>query len=264
VIPLKGVIGNFGRLRSCLSLAGVARRIERAFSARGVKAVALAINSPGGSPVQSAMIMARIRALAEEKDLPVFAFAEDVAASGGYMLALAADEIYADPSSIIGSIGVISAGFGFTDLIDRLGIERRVHASGEHKDMLDPFRPEAPADVERLKAIQKVIHGHFKDLVKDRRGRTLKGSPRKLFSGEFWAGHQSIELGLIDGIGDMRTVMRARFGERVRFRLFAGERTWLRPRIRPASERAPGGAGTWADDLVASLEARALWARFGL
>jgi len=264
VIPLKGVIGSVARLRSGLSLAGTARRIEHAFSARGLKAVALAINSPGGSPVQSAMIMARIRSLAEEKDVPVYAFAEDVAASGGYMLALAADEIYADESSILGSIGVISAGFGFTDLIARLGIERRVYTSGERKDMLDPFRPENPGDVERLKAIQKVIHGHFKELVKERRGRRLKGSARKLFSGEFWAGRQALDLGLIDGIGDMRTVMRARFGERVRFRVFAGDRGWLRRRLRPATEETPLALGTWAEDLLTGLEARALWARFGL
>ena len=265
VVPLVGTIGVSGRLRGGLNLANVAGRLDRAFSLKGAKAVALAINSPGGSPVQASLIANRIQVLAEEKKLPVFAFAEDVAASGGYMLALGANDIYANESSIIGSIGVITAGFGFDQVLERLGVDRRVYTSGDHKGMLDPFQPENPKDVARLKAIQKEIHDKFKDFVKKRRGTRLKGTPGKLFSGEFWAAEQALDLGLIDGIGDMRTIMREQFGDRVKFRHFGVERRFLRGRLRLG--RASPGTGPWGDwsqDLLAAFDARALWARFGL
>jgi signal peptide peptidase SppA len=266
VVPLTGVIASAGRLGSGLSLTGLARVIERAFETKPT-AVALAINSPGGSAAQSHLIFKRIRALAEEKAMPVFAFVEDVGASGGYMLACAADEIYADESSIIGSIGVISSGFGFTGLIEKLGVERRVYAAGEHKGALDAFKPEDPEEIARLTAIQSDVHTLFKDLVRTRRGSRLKGEESELFSGAFWAGHRAHELGLVDGIGDLKTILRARYGKKTRFQTFAAERGLLRRRLgigfgggNPFSGL---GAGL-AEEGLAALEVRALWNRFGL
>ncbi len=264
VVRLTGVIGSTGGLRPGLSLAGVAGQLEQAFELSRLRAVALVINSPGGSPVQSKLIHDRIRVLSEEKGVPVFAFCEDVAASGGYMLALAADEIFADGSSIVGSIGVISAGFGFPELLQKLGIERRVHAAGEHKAMLDPFQPEDEADVKRLLALQKEVHADFKALVKTCRGERLKGTDKKLFSGEFWIGNKAVELGLIDGVADLRSTMRKRFGKKAKLRVITSERGLLRrPKIEAGSDGisemfgAPGKALAW-------LEARSLWNRFGL
>jgi len=204
------------------------------------------------------LIAKRVRDLAAEKKVPVFAFAEDVAASGGYWLATAGDEIYADESSIIGSIGVISAGFGFQELLQRVGIERRVHTAGARKSMLDPFRAEDAADVARLEVLQRDIHESFKTQVRQRRGDRLKAGDDTLFSGEFWSGRRALELGLIDGIGDMRTVMRARFGDHVRLRVVGARRGWLSRRI------GLGPQLDWAGDLVAALDERALWSRFGL
>src|SRR5947207_5982893 len=203
VVRLAGVIGVSTPLRSTLTLAGVARPLERAFGMRQARAVAIVINSPGGSPVQSHLIYRRIRALAAESKRPVIAFAEDVAASGGYMIACAADEIICDLSSIVGSIGVVGGSFGFAKLMDKIGIERRLYTSGENKAMLDPFLPEKPEDVEKLKAVQKEIHEGFIDLVKRSRGERLKGQEKTLFSGEYWTGNKAIELGLADGIGDL-------------------------------------------------------------
>ena len=267
VVRLHGVIGEFGPIRRGLTLSSVARNLDRAFSLDGVEAVALAINSPGGSPVQSALIHQRIRALAREKDVRVFAFAEDVAASGGYLLALAGDEIFADASSIVGSIGVISAGFGFPEAIARLGIERRVHTAGAKKGMLDPFRPEDPDDVARLEAIQGEIHETFSDLVRSRRGDRLTGDSgddagEDLFSGAFWTGRRAQELGLIDGLGDLRSVMRMRYGERVRLKLVGEERGWLRRRFMRGEGAGP--AFEWAGGLIAAVEDRAWWSRYGL
>ena len=265
VLRLSGVIGAPVRFRGGLSLQSLASRIERAFRMRGLEAVALAISSPGGSPVQSALIHQRIRALAEENSRPVFAFAEDVAASGGYWLACAGDEIYANENSLVGSIGVISSGFGFVDLLNKLGVDRRLHTEGDKKSLLDPFAPEKPADVKRLKAIQKDVHESFKALVRNRREGRLKGTERALFSGEFWTGARALELGLIDGIGDMRSVMRERFGERVRLRLIGGQRSLLgRIRFTPSTSDAPLIAGPWVHDLVGALEERMLWSRYGL
>lgn len=260
VLRLSGVIGSMGPLRSGLTLSRLAEPIERAFKVKHLKAVALAVNSPGGSPVQSALIANRIRSLAEEKKVKVFAFTEDVAASGGYWLACAADEIYADESSIIGSIGVISQGFGFTEAIQRLGIERRVHTAGDKKSLLDPFREEDPTDVKRLKAIQKEVHESFKDLVRQRREGRLKASERTLFTGEFWTGRKSLELGLVDGLGELRQVMRERYGKKVRLKRVDGERRWWRPSLRIETPRP----SDWASGLIAAVEERSLWARYGL
>lgn len=269
VVRLHGAIGMSSPLRPGLSLATCAETLERAFNMSGAAAVALSINSPGGSPVQSNLIFKRIRAFSEEKSIPVYAFCEDAAASGGYMLACAGDEIYADPSSIVGSIGVVSAGFGFTDALQKLGVERRVYTAGERKVILDPFQPEKPDDVKQLLELQAEIHGTFKALVAERRGDALKGDEKKLFSGEFWAGDQSLELGLIDGIGDMRSVLREKLGENVRLKVVATERGWLSKRlgldsIKPATPLFGGAGFSLTEDALSTLEVRALWARFGL
>ena len=268
VVRLSGVIGAVTPLRPGLSLAGVARMLERAFATKHAKAVALVINSPGGSPVQSRQIYLRIRQLAAEKKLPVLVFVEDVAASGGYMIACAGDEIFCDPSSILGSIGVVGGSFGFQELIRKIGVERRLYTAGEHKATLDPFLPENPDDVARLKALQREIHAIFIALVKDSRGARLKGADDLLFTGEYWAGDTSVSLGLADSIGDLRSTLRARFGDKV-----------LTPVIAPASgmlagllgRRSPGagslaaldGIGGLPDELISALETRAIWAKFG-
>jgi signal peptide peptidase SppA len=266
VVRLSGVIGVSSPLRPGLTLASIARPLERAFGMRNIRAVALVINSPGGSAVQSHLIHQRIRELADEKKVPVIAFVEDVAASGGYMIACAADEIIVDASSIVGSIGVIAASFGFNELLKKVGVERRLYTSGDNKAMLDPFSPEKPEDVERLKAIQNEIHQGFIALVKERRAGKLDSRETALFTGEFWTGSRAKELGLVDAIGDVRGVLRARYGEEVRTPLIV-ERGFF-------GRRSPGvGRGglepLWqrpslAEDVVATLEARALWARFGL
>src|SRR6195952_2432137 len=221
VVRLAGVIGAVTPLRPGMSLAGVAKMLERAFATKNAKAVALVINSPGGSPVQSRQIYLRIRQLAAEKKLPVLVFVEDVAASGGYMIACAGDEIFCDPSSILGSIGVVGGSFGFQELIKKIGIERRLYTAGANKAMLDPFLPENPDDVARLKALQREIHAIFIDLVKQSRGSKLKGADDVLFTGEYWAGETSVSFGLADAIGDLRSVLRARYGEKVRMPVIA-------------------------------------------
>ena len=263
VLRIAGVIGQLGPMRRGLSLAGLADAIERAFKFRNLRAVALAINSPGGSPVQSALIAGRIRALADEKGVPVYAFAEDVAASGGYWLACTADEIFAAESSIIGSIGVLTSGFGFAGLIRRLGVERRLHTAGEHKAMLDPFLAEKPEDVERLEGIQREVHESFKTQVRERRGARLAAPEDELFGGEFWTGRKARELGLIDGLGDLRTVMREKFGDHVRLRPVVVARPWWRRRLGRDAEWREAPAD-WAASLLASLEERLWWNRFGL
>jgi serine protease SohB len=266
VVRLTGIIGLSTPLRPGLTLASCARALDRAFATRRAKAVALAINSPGGSAVQSHLIFRRIRQLAQEKSLPVIAFVEDVAASGGYMIACAADEIIVDESSIVGSIGVVGGSFGFHGLLEKLGIERRLYTSGEHKAMLDPFLPEKPEDVARLKAIQHDIHDNFIALVKGRRGKALAENDPDLFSGEYWIGQRGIELGLADRIGDLRNVLRERFGDKVHTPLISSGRGLFG---RPAPgiglvDRITAGRPTFAEDLVSTLEARGLWARFGL
>lgn len=264
LLRLAGIIGDRGGMlrRGVLSLAGLERSFERAFTLPRLKAVALIINSPGGSPVQSALIQRRLRALAAEHAVPILAYVEDVAASGGYWLALAADEIYADANSILGSIGVVSAGFGFAELLARAGVERRVHTAGERKAMLDPFQPERVEDVARLRAIQDEMHETFKALVRLRRAEKLAGDERDLFSGEFWTGARALDLGLIDGLADAGTHLRQRFGSRVRL-VPVGERPgWLRLRLglRGGAEQA----ADWTGGLLAAVEERALWSRFGL
>jgi signal peptide peptidase SppA len=268
VVRLSGVIGAVTPLRPGMTLAGLARTLERAFAVSNAKAVALLVNSPGGSPVQSHQIFVRIRQLASEKKLPVLAFVEDVAASGGYMIACAADEIFCDPSSILGSIGVVGGSFGLTELIRKIGVERRLYTAGEHKAMLDPFLPENPEDVERLKAIQREIHALFIALVKSSRGARLKGADETLFTGEYWAGERAVSLGLADGVGDLRSTLRARYGEKVLTPLIApasGMLAGLLGRRSPAASSlgALDAAAGLPDELISALETRAIWARFG-
>ncbi|MCA1499918.1 MULTISPECIES: S49 family peptidase [unclassified Bradyrhizobium] len=268
VVRLSGVIGAVTPLRPGLTLAGVARVLERAFSYRHAKAVALVINSPGGSPVQSRQIYLRIKQLASEKKLPVLVFVEDVAASGGYMIACAGNEIICDPSSILGSIGVVGGSFGFQEAIRRLGIERRLYTSGEHKAMLDPFLPENPDDVMRLKAIQREIHQIFIALVKESRGARLKGADDTLFTGEYWAGDSAIALGLADSIGDLRSTLRARYGEKVLTPVIAQPTGLLSGLL---GRKSPGAGQLSAlesmaglpDELISAVETRAIWAKFG-
>lgn len=267
VVRLGGVIGPATPLRGGLNLSGMATLLERAFNLPGLQAVALSINSPGGSPAQSALIHTRIRALASEKDIPVMAFVEDVAASGGYWLACAADEIFVDENSIVGSIGVIYSGFGFVDAIEKLGIERRLYTEGDKKSLLDPFRPQREDDVARLKTVQRGIHDNFKAVVRLRRGHRLARPEEELFSGEFWIGSRAVELGLADAIGELRSVLRERYGRQVVLRTVGRPRGWLRRRFGLSGGLfgdAEAAAGGWADGLLGALEARAWWGRYGL
>jgi signal peptide peptidase SppA len=267
VVRLSGTIGAVTPLRPGLSLAGVARLLDKAFATKNAKAVALVINSPGGSPVQSRQIYLRIRQLAAEKKLPVFVFVEDVAASGGYMIACAGDEIFVDPSSIVGSIGVVGGTFGFQELIKKIGVERRLYTAGEHKAMLDPFLPENADDVARLKSLQREIHAIFINLVKESRGARLKGAEDVLFSGEYWAGEKSIALGLSDAIGDLRSVLRARYGDKVQMPVIAqpsGMLSGLLGRKSGAgSQLSLDGLSGLPDQLISALETRALWSKYG-
>ncbi len=257
VVRLQGAIGVGTPLKPPLTAKDLDPVLERAFN-KNIAAVALQVNSPGGSAVQSALIHSRIRALAAEYKIPVYVFCEDVAASGGYWLACAGDEIYADDSSIIGSIGVISAGFGFVEAIGKLGIERRVHTAGENKSILDPFQPQKQEDVDRLLALQADVHGAFKALVRERRAGKLKGDEAEMFSGAFWSGRQALERGLVDGIGHMHAVLKQKFGDKMLLKTIPLSRGWGLGRL---------GFGTIAgfpDGALAAIEARALWAKFGL
>src|SRR5215475_4813115 len=265
VVRLSGTIGAVTPLRPGLTLVAVAKTLERAFATRNARAVALSINSPGGSPVQSRQIYLRIRQLAAEKKLPVLVFVEDVAASGGYMIACAGDEIFCDPSSILGSIGVVGGSFGFQELIKKVGVERRLYTAGAHKAMLDPFLPENPDDVTRLKALQQEIHAIFIALVKQSRGARLKGSDDVLFTGEYWAGETSVSLGLADAIGDLRSTLRSRYGEKVQTPLIAPASGMLSGLL---GRRSPGAGTNWdglsslPEEAISALEVRAIWAKF--
>ena len=265
VVRLEGVIAaSSGRMRRGLSLAAVEPQLKKAFSMKNAKAVVLIINSPGGSPVQSELIGQRIRQLSDKNDVPVLAFVEDVAASGGYWLAASADEIYASPASIIGSIGVVSAGFGFPAALEKLGVERRLYTSGKSKAMLDPFSPEKPEEVARLKELQEDIHAQFIAYVQQRRGGKLNGETEELFSGAFWTGRKARELGLVDGVADCHSFLKQRFGEEVRQMHIAPKR-----KLFGEGGFGLGSAGQnmgtgLADQLISTAEERAYYARFGL
>lgn len=264
VVRLQGAIMADGSpLRPALNLASVSAALDKAFGMKDTPAVAIAINSPGGSPVQSRLIYTRIRALAEEKRKRVFVFVEDVAASGGYMIALAGDEIIADPSSIVGSIGVVSGGFGFPELLRKIGVERRIYTAGENKAILDPFQPEKRDDIQHLKSLQLDIHATFIEMVKARRGAKLSDDP-ELFSGLFWTGTRSLQLGLIDRLGDMRGEMRRQYGPDVKLELVTSGRGLFGRRVPGVSTQATEIAGAAAGGLVSVAEEKALWARYGL
>ncbi len=267
VIRLHGTImAGGGQLRQNLSLASTAGLIEKAFSFKDSPAVAISINSPGGSPVQSRLIYKRIRDLAVEKDKRVLVFVEDVAASGGYMIAIAGDEIIADPSSIVGSIGVVSASFGFPELLKKIGVERRVYTAGTNKATLDPFKEEKPEDIARLKELQLEVHETFIDMVKERRGVKLVDDP-DLFTGLFWSGKRGLALGLVDSLGDMRGFLRARYGDKVKLRLISPQRGFLGRRLGFMGTRGPDVSELAASAVGGIADAaaeRSLWARFGL
>lgn len=264
VVRLQGAIGMQSPMRSGLSLASAALPLEKAFSVKKAPAVALIVNSPGGSPVQSRLIFKRIRDLAKENEKEVLVFVEDVAASGGYMIAIAGDEVFVDPSSIVGSIGVVAAGFGFTEMIKKIGVDRRVYTAGEKKVTLDPFQPEVPEDIAYLKSLQLELHETFIDLVKSRRGDVLTEDP-DLFTGKFWTGRTAVQLGLVDAIGDLRGVLRDRYGEKTEPRLISAPRGLFGRRaglgVGQKGQRLTEGLG---DELISAVEERALWMRYGL
>jgi signal peptide peptidase SppA len=267
VVRLQGTIMSGGsQFRPALNLASVAPSLEKAFVSKKSPAVAILVNSPGGSPVQSRLIYRRIRDLAAEHHKKVYVFAEDVAASGGYMIALAGDVVYADETSIVGSIGVVSGGFGFPEMLKKIGIERRVYTAGENKVILDPFKPEKESDIEYLKTLQLEIHQVFIDMVKERRGSKLAEDPA-IFSGLFWTGVKARELGLIDGLGHAREILRRDFGDKVRLELVTGARSLLGRRLPGVNVGTEAGAAV-GEGAVAALaqaaEDKALWGRFGL
>ncbi|WP_246785071.1 MULTISPECIES: S49 family peptidase [Bartonella] len=261
VVRLQGMIMEASSpLRQTLSLSSCANALEKAFSDKEAPAVAISLNSPGGSPVQSRLIYRRIRDLAEEKHKRVLVFVEDVAASGGYMIACAGDEIFADPSSVVGSIGVVSASFGFSELLKKIGVERRVYTAGKNKVSLDPFQPEKKADVDHLKALQLEIHETFINLVKESRGSKLVDDPN-LFTGMFWTGRKGKELGLVDELSDLRSLIKQRYGHDAKMRLVSASRSLL-GRKTPAI--SAGLVSSAVDGLIQSAEERALWQRYGL
>lgn len=263
VVRMHGAIMAGGsQFRPALNLASYGPLLDKAFGMKDAPVVAITLNSPGGSPVQSRMIYNRIRQLAEEKNKKVIIFVEDVAASGGYMIALAGDEIIADPTSIVGSIGVVSGGFGFPEMLKKIGVERRVYTAGQNKAILDPFQPEKEGDIEYLKSLQLEIHNVFIDMVKMRRGSKLKDDPA-IFSGLFWSGMRGLDLGLIDGLGDMRDVLRRRYGDKVKLQLVSGARNFLGKKLPGVDLHAHSIAASAASGLADVAEEKAMWARYG-
>lgn len=263
VVRMHGAIMAGGsQFRPALNLASYGPLLDKAFGMKDAPVVAITLNSPGGSPVQSRMIYNRIRQLAEEKNKKVIIFVEDVAASGGYMIALAGDEIIADPTSIVGSIGVVSGGFGFPEMLKKIGVERRVYTAGQNKAILDPFQPEKEGDIEYLKSLQLEIHNVFIDMVKMRRGSKLKDDPA-IFSGLFWSGMRGLDLGLIDGLGDMRDVLRRRYGDKVKLQLVSGARNFLGKKLPGVDLQAHSIAASAASGLADVAEEKAMWARYG-
>jgi len=254
-IKLNGVIGNAGKFKQGIDFAGQEEIIEKAFSLKKAKVVAITINSPGGSPVQSHLIYKFIRAQARKNKMKVMVFAEDVAASGGYLIACAGDEIYANSSSIVGSIGVIYSSFGFTELIKKIGVERRVHTAGKNKSSLDPFQSEKSEDIERLKNIQLDLHKDFINVVEESRGPKLKMDGIELFSGEFWAGRKAMELGLVDGLGNANEILKEKFGDDVVIKKFEKPKGWFSKKLSSSVNQV--------DQLVNILEERSIWQRYG-
>ena len=255
-LKLSGVIGNVGKFKQGIDFSGQEEIISKAFSVKKAPCVAITINSPGGSPVQSHLIYSHIRQTAKKNKKKVIVFAEDVAASGGYLIACAGDEIYANSSSIIGSIGVIYSSFGFTELIKKIGVERRVHTAGKNKSTLDPFLDEKKEDIERLKNIQLDLHKDFIDVVEKSRSSKLKKSEVELFSGEFWSGRKAKELGLIDEIGNANQVLKNKFGEDVIIKKFEKSKSWLTKKLSSSNDNI--------DQLANILEEKSVWQKYGL
>ena len=257
-VRLTGIIGSAGKFKQGMELANQRDILKKAFAVKKITHVAISINSPGGSPVQSHLIYSYIRQLAEKNKVKVIIFAEDVAASGGYFIACAGDEIYANSSSIIGSIGVISASFGFKDLIQKIGVERRVYTAGKNKSTLDPFKEEKPEDIERIKKLQLELHSDFINLVKKSRGSKLKDPDKNnTFTGEFWSGSTSLKLGLVDGIGNAEQILREKFGENIEIKKFEKQKGFLAKRLSSSLDNQ-------VDTIVSAIEERALWQKFGL
>ena len=255
-LRLTGVIGQAGIARSGLTIAGIEKLVDKLFSDKKAPAVALIINSPGGSPTQSSLIAEKIINLAKEKNKKVYAFVEDVAASGGYWLACAADEIYLDLNSIVGSIGVISPGFGFVDLIKKIGVERRVYTSGKSKSFLDPFKEEKKEDIDRLKSIQEQIHENFIEYVKSRRGsKLLSLAEDEIFSGLFWVGKKGVDLGLADGIGSINQIIREKYGNKAKIKIIDQKKSFLQKRLSSSINN---------NDIIYRLEEMVMWSRYGL
>jgi signal peptide peptidase SppA len=261
VVRLQGIIAA-DQKPGRLNIASVGPLLEKAFAFKKAPAVAIIVNSPGGSPVQSRLIAEKIRHLAEEKDKRVLVFVEDAAASGGYFVASAGDEIIADPSSIVGSIGVIFAGFGFVDAIEKLGITRRLYTAGKSKSTLDPFLPEKKEDIARIKQMELDIHAVFIDYVKARRGERLKVADDDVFTGEFWTGKRGLEMGLIDGLGDIHETLTARYGKQVKLKYIAPKRSWFQ--LPSFGLQSSSGTVDLAGEALARIEDRFIWSRLGL
>ena len=256
-LRLAGVIGQAGIARSGLTIAGIEKLVDKLFADKKSPAVALIINSPGGSPTQSSLIAEKIINLAKEKNKKVFAFVEDVAASGGYWLACAADEIYLDLNSIVGSIGVISPGFGFVDLIKKMGIQRRVYTSGKSKSFLDPFKEEKKEDIDRLKDIQEQIHENFINYVESRRGERLDISKKdEIFSGLFWIGQKGVDLGLADGLGSIDEIVKEKFGNKAKIKIIDQKKSFLQKRFSSSLINT--------EELLQKIEEKSIWSRYGL
>ena len=256
-IRLSGIIGSVGKFKQGLDFVGQKEIIEKAFSVKKAPAIAVSVNSPGGSPVQSHLIYSYIRKQAKKNNKKVLMFAEDVAASGGYLIACAGDEIYANSSSIVGSIGVIYSSFGLQELIKKAGIERRIYTAGKNKSTLDPFVEEKKEDIERLKKIQLELHADFIKVVEDSRSNKIKkdGNP-ELFTGEFWSGSKALKLGLIDGIGNAEEIIRNKFGEDVVIKKFEKPRSWLNKKLSGVNENQ-------IDNLLNIIEEKSIWQRYG-
>ena len=255
-IKLTGVIGNVGKFKQGIEYSSQEDVIKKAFSVKKAEAVAITINSPGGSPVQSHLIYKFIREQAKKYKKKVLVFTEDVAASGGYLIACSGDEIYANASSIVGSIGVIYSSFGFKDLIKKIGVQRRVYTAGKNKSTLDPFLEEKEEDIDRLKKIQLELHKEFIDVVEESRGSNLnKSGDIELFSGEFWSGKKAKELGLVDGLGNAEQILREKFGDNVVIKNFEKTKGWLSKKLSSSEDSA--------DKLFSILEERSIWQRYG-
>lgn len=263
VLRLDGVVGKVGAMKSGLTLCSLNKLIEKMFKIERLKAVCLSINSPGGSPVQSELIASRIIELAKENDIPVYSFIEDVAASGGYWLACAGDKIFASKSSIVGSIGVIAAGFGFHEAIAKLGIQRRVYTQGKTKSVLDPFQPEKESDVKIIRKIQKEIHDHFIDTVKARRGGKITQSDEIIFNGEFWAGQVAVDYGLVDGIDNLYSFIQEKWGDEVKIEYIEQKQSWFKKRL-GISLRSKEFADNLAGSLVESAEKKLIQSKFDM